>query len=130
MTNKTSESYQDYLIKSLKDPEEAIGYLTASFEESGKEGYVRALRNVIEAQQCDKDNESEDSLGILKKIEGIIVQSGQIDGDHHKAWVIDQVMRIIKGDEYESFVEKYEYFDDYGNVQKEQLYEWGVGIPP
>lgn len=72
----------------------------------------------------------------LKKIEDIIVQFGQIDGDHHKSWVIDQVMRIMKGAEYDYFVEydnfvkKYEYADDDGNLTDEKLYEWEVGIPP
>lgn len=62
-TDVVTESYQDYLIGSLKDPEEAIGYLQASFKEDGKEGYARALKNVIEAQQCDKDNERWFSFG-------------------------------------------------------------------
>jgi len=28
-----------------------------------------------------------------------IERYGQIDGDHHKAWVLDQVSRILKGTE-------------------------------
>ncbi len=33
----TSKSYEDYLIKSLKDPEEAAAYITAILEESDPE---------------------------------------------------------------------------------------------
>ena len=70
---------------------------------------------------------------------------GQIDGDHHKLWVIDQVMRILQGTKvivsearwenghkeyrfvltdspskvYENFVDQYEKEDD-----------WDTGIAP
>lgn len=30
-----------------------------------------------------------------------ITKYGQVDGSHHKAWVLDQVMRILKGGEIE-----------------------------
>ncbi|HOW87812.1 MAG TPA: transcriptional regulator [Candidatus Omnitrophota bacterium] len=43
-------SYHDYLIKSLKDPEEASGYLNAALEAGDKKAFFMALRNVIEAR--------------------------------------------------------------------------------
>jgi len=43
-------SYQDYLIKTLKDPEEASGYLNAALEAGDKRAFLMALRNVIEAR--------------------------------------------------------------------------------
>ena len=33
---------------------------------------------------------------------------GQIDGSHHKLWVIDQMVRVLPGEEYEEWVEAYE----------------------
>ncbi len=45
-----SLNYHDYLIESLKNPDEAIGYLNAALEESDIEGFLEALRNVVEAQ--------------------------------------------------------------------------------
>jgi hypothetical protein len=51
MSEKPSESYQAYLIESLKDPEEAIGYLTASLRGGNKEVILIALRNVIKAHE-------------------------------------------------------------------------------
>lgn len=46
-------SYQKYLIESLKDPEEATGYLKACFDEAIETDDFRifqaALRNVVEA---------------------------------------------------------------------------------
>jgi probable addiction module antidote protein len=47
--NKKS-SYQDYLIESLKNPEEAIGYLNASLDGGDLKVFLLALRNVIQAR--------------------------------------------------------------------------------
>ncbi len=66
----------------------------------------------------------------LKDIEELIIRYGQIDGGHHKAWVLDGIMRIIKGDKYADFVKRYEYTDDDGNTCEEKEYEWDVGIAP
>ncbi len=46
---RPSRSYQEYLIKSLKDPEEAVGYLNAALEEKDTKLFLLALRNVAEA---------------------------------------------------------------------------------
>lgn len=45
----------------------------------------------------------------------------QIDGSHHKAWVIDQMVRKLTGENYEKFIS--DYCED-GN------YEWDTGIAP
>ena len=46
--------YQEYLIESLKDPEEASAYLKASLDEAVETNefsiFQLALRNVVEAQ--------------------------------------------------------------------------------
>lgn len=47
---KPTKSYHDYLIESLKDPEEAGGYLTTAFEEGDPKCFLKALRNVAEAR--------------------------------------------------------------------------------
>ena len=44
-----SKSYQNELIESLKDPEEASEYLNAAIEEKDIKVFLVALRNVIEA---------------------------------------------------------------------------------
>lgn len=48
MTKK--ESYQKYLINSLKDPEEAVGYLNAALEGGDAQVFLLALHNVVQAQ--------------------------------------------------------------------------------
>lgn len=47
----TTKSYQTYLIDSLKDPEEAAGYLEALLEENHvkPELFTKVLSNIIEA---------------------------------------------------------------------------------
>lgn len=34
----------------------------------------------------------------------LLVQTGQTEGAHHKAWTIDQAVRILAGDDYEALV--------------------------
>ena len=47
---KTTKSYQQELIKSLKDPEEATAYINAALEENDlPETFLLALKNVAEA---------------------------------------------------------------------------------
>lgn len=55
----------------------------------------------------------------------LIFRYGQIDGNHHKAWVIDQVVRILTGDEYEDWVANY-----VTDAVSGEIYEWDEGIPP
>lgn len=51
MSTKSSltTSYQEYLIESLKDPQEALAYLNAALEEREPELFLLALRNVAQA---------------------------------------------------------------------------------
>ena len=51
---------------------------------------------------------------------------GQIDGSHHKMWVIDQMVRALCGskEEYKNWVEMYE------TPNNEDYYEWDMGIAP
>jgi hypothetical protein len=57
-----------------------------------------------------------DKVGLVLEL---VFADGQVDGAHHKAWVIDQVARIVAGDEYESLVASYN-----------ELGEWDEGIAP
>ncbi len=52
---------------------------------------------------------------------------GQIDGDHHKTWVIDQMVRQLTGDGYRSWVKEYG-----GDVNEEgdPEYIWDTGVAP
>lgn len=45
-----SKPYHPELIKALRDPREALGYLNASLEDGDPEAFLLALRHVAEAQ--------------------------------------------------------------------------------
>lgn len=61
----------------------------------------------------------------IQKALGIAHQYSQIDGSHHKAWVIDQMVRALLGDGYTDWVRNYEIDRDTG-----EYYKWDVGIAP
>lgn len=50
---------------------------------------------------------------------------GQIDGGHHKAWAIDQMVRALLGDAYESWVR-----EACDGEDGPETYEWDEGTPP
>lgn len=62
----------------------------------------------------------------IKEALNLAWQYGQIDGSHHKMWVIDQMVRVLCGDkeEYRKWVEAYETPDG------EDYYVWDMGIAP
>ena len=66
-----------------------------------------------EVKMNDKDK--------IKKVLEIAYQYGQIDGGHHKAWVIDQMVMILTGDKYDEWKNEYTSNDEY---------EWDKGIAP
>lgn len=49
----------------------------------------------------------------------------QIDGGHHKMWVIDQMVRKLTGINYKEWVNNYEY-----DEETEEEYDWDTGIAP
>lgn len=55
----------------------------------------------------------------------IAVSYGGIDGGHHKAWVIDQMVRVLAGDSYDSIVADACFGED-----GPETYEWDEGIAP
>ena len=63
----------------------------------------------------------------ISKATDIAARFGQIDGEHHKAWVIDQMVRTLTGDNYPAFV-------DYAseNIGEDGPFrdEWDCGIAP
>ncbi len=61
----------------------------------------------------------------IDKALGMILQYGQIDGSHHKAWVLDQVVRILTGNDYGNFVTT-----ACNGEEGPNTYEWDEGIAP
>jgi hypothetical protein len=55
----------------------------------------------------------------------LISDYGQEDGAHHKAWVIDQVVRALTGDGYDAWITSYRAGED-----GPETYSWDTGIAP
>lgn len=51
----------------------------------------------------------------------LILEYGGIDGNHHKQWLLDQVLRILAGDEYDQLILENNEGGEYG---------WYEGIAP
>lgn len=63
-----------------------------------------------------------------QKIEAALelaLRYGGIDGDHHKMWVIDQMVRALTGDKYSQWVATAKEGDD-----GPETYDWQEGIAP
>lgn len=61
---------------------------------------------------------------IDKAIE-LAVRFGGIDGSHHKTWVIDQMVRVLAGVQYNKIVA-----DAKNGENGPYTYSWDVGIAP
>lgn len=55
----------------------------------------------------------------------LAIQYGGIDGDHHKAWVIDQMVRALAGDRYGEIVREAK-----EGADGPDTYGWDEGIAP
>lgn len=55
----------------------------------------------------------------------VAARYGGIDGAHHKAWVIDQMVRSLCGERYEEFVTAAKDGED-----GPETYGWDCGIAP
>ena len=60
-----------------------------------------------------------------KRVLDLIFEYGQIDGEHHKTWVIDQIVRILMKDQYDEWIKNYVYDEETGDI-----YSWDKGIAP
>jgi len=88
--------------------------------------YLRSSPLCIRCSE-DKSRVSELEADVETKIEAleIITRYGGIDGDHHKAWVLDQVVRRLTGSMYEEYVREIQDGEDGPNT-----YGYDVGIAP
>ena len=67
-------------------------------------------------------------MKLLARIEAAIavaVRHGGTDGAHHKAWVIDQMVRALAGDAYDRIVREAKAGED-----GPETYDWDCGIAP
>lgn len=61
----------------------------------------------------------------IQKALDIAVRYGQFDGSHHKAWAIDQIVRVLTGKGYKKFIR-----DACEGEDGPDTYLWDKGIAP
>lgn len=108
---KEQEKAIKRLEKRIKDNED---YKTTQVWLTDDVVAVETVLNMLKEKDAD-----------IKKVLELIFQYGQIDGDHHKTWVIDQIVRILTGDKYKEWVKEYTYDEETG-----ECYGWNKGIAP
>lgn len=67
------------------------------------------------------NNDLPEQIAIDEAVD-IALQYGAIDGDHHKQWVIDQMLRVLLGTRYEATIKEW--------CEDDCTSEWDVGIAP
>lgn len=82
-------------------------------------------RKIVNAEFGDKPREPTEYEKDLRlrvdEVLDVIFKYGQIDGEHHKTWVIDQVVRLLTKEAYQKWIEDY---------CEDGQYEWDEGITP
>lgn len=117
---------REKVLRIIEDKDARIQELKVKLRESEilRESAYRVVGEVVDTPNPfnDTDKRINDALDIAW-------QYSQIDGAHHKAWSIDQMVRALLGGdaEYNKWITKYtapisDEPDDY--------YEWDVGIAP
>lgn len=81
--------------------------------------FIGKNQDLEEASQCLAD--------MMEHALKVIAKYGVIDGDHHKQWVLDQVVRFLTGTE-----ENYQKWIVAHNTgpQGQECYSWETGIAP
>lgn len=64
-------------------------------------------------------------MSAKERIKAALDCASAVDGAHHKAWVIDQMVRALTGDDYEQWVKEYCDGEDGPDT-----YSWDEGMPP
>lgn len=80
---------------------------------------------VMQQQLEQKDKRIEELEEERESVLDLIFEYGQIDGEHHKIWVIDQIVRILTKDKYNEWIKNYVYDEETGDI-----YSWDKGIAP
>jgi hypothetical protein len=74
---------------------------------------------IFERQEAETDSER-----VQLALE-LLIEDGQVDGQHHLRWVIDQAVRVLAGSDYERRIADYCDGED-----GPETYSWDEGIAP
>lgn len=62
----------------------------------------------------------EEAQSRIMKALAVLIQYGNVDGDHHKRWAIVEAVRELAGDQFDAVVQE----------RLDEGYEWSNGSPP
>lgn len=73
------------------------------------------------------ETEIGDAKNKIDKALSLIEEYGGIDGDHHKQWLLNEIVEVLAHNYigYAEWVRQYNNGEDGPNT-----YEWDIGIPP
>lgn len=95
---------------------------------------IRACGETIGAQTVykrqfyalkDAVNDASDLEERITAALDLAAKHGQEDGAHHKAWVIDKMVKALTGEGYEAFIASFKYGED-----GPETYSWDEGVTP
>lgn len=89
---------------------------------------IEDLKNKLNGFKISEHINMRESVSLILKLEeamDFLLAFGQVDGSHHKMWVIDQTIRILTGEKYDDIIKMYRDGED-----GENTHEWDCGIAP
>lgn len=112
--------FVDCLLAELEQKDKRIQELEEELEKANRQLDLDYVDENYITKEKVKELEEES-----KKVLDLIFEYGQIDGGHHKMWVIDQIVRILTKDKYNEWIKNYVYDEETGDT-----YSWDKGIAP
>ena len=103
------------LVSKTRETMAAIARHDARAESQGKERSMKIGKGVSPKTLRKR----------IKTAIKLAVRYGGIEGDHHRAWVIDQMVRVLATTQYDALVAEARAGED-----GPETYDWDVGIAP
>ncbi len=84
--------------------------------------YYQNIDEFIETNLVEVDMTNLSEVDRINAAVDLAWRYGGIDGTDHQKWLVDQMLRkMLRDDEYEEFVRRYESYGEY---------KWDIGIAP
>jgi hypothetical protein len=107
---------ETFILPDVPKAMDRVTYSTMAEVEIFIHGYSLGYKSSLR-----KEEELE---GKTEKALALIADYGGTDGDHHKQWLIDQLLRVLT-DDYDQWVKDYQ-----DGEEGVHTYTWDIGITP
>lgn len=77
------------------------------------------------SKEITKNIDRDELESRVQKALEVAAEYSQFDGSHHKSWAIDQMVRVLTGNDYKSWVSNYEFAE-----KTQEEYVWETGVAP